>query len=187
MNKKFSREEKYQLVSRYYNGESVSDICIQEGISKSAFYTWLKPYKTTVTNSGYEVSQNEFIKMKQRLDKLEKIIEVLKKVNCTNQATLQEKLKELALLHGQYSVYVLCEALNISRGTFYNHILRNKKENNSYQFRRTSLSEQIKRIYEESHQIYGMRKIKAILNECGITISEKMVTELMREMNLSSI
>lgn len=40
----------------------------------------------------------------------------------------KEKLQELAQLYGQYSVHVLCDALKVSRGTLYNHVLRNKKE-----------------------------------------------------------
>lgn len=43
------------------------------------------------------------------------------------------------------------------RGTFYNHILRNKKENKRYQFRQTELSERIRKIYNESNQICGGR------------------------------
>jgi putative transposase len=77
---RLSEEEKYQLVERYQNGESVSAICFQTGISKSTFYTWLRPYKSTYSNAGYTVSANEFIKMKQHIVKLEQKIEVLQEV-----------------------------------------------------------------------------------------------------------
>jgi transposase-like protein len=119
---KFTKKEKHQLVARYHNGESATDICTETGIARSTFYTWLQPYKTTYTNAGYAVSAVEFIKMKQRLEKLEQKIEVLQKVNCTVSSPLKEKLRELALLYGQYSVHVLCESLGVPRGTFYNHI-----------------------------------------------------------------
>lgn len=56
------------------------------------------------------------------MKKLEEMIEVLKMVNCTVSAPLKEKLSALEPLYGQYSVYVLCEALEVARGTFYNHI-----------------------------------------------------------------
>lgn len=82
---------------------------------------------------------------------------------------------------------MLCEALDVPRSTFYNHIFRNKKDNNSYQIRRTQLSERIKQIYEESNQIFGAKKIKAILANQGEVVSDKMVAELMQEMNLYSI
>ncbi len=91
------------------------------------------------------------------------------------------------MLYGQYSVHVLCEVLDVPRGTFYNHIFRNKRDNSSYQIRRTQLSEQIKEIYEESNQIFGARKIKAVLANQGEAVSDKMVAELMQEMNLYSI
>ena len=103
MSKKFNTEEKQQLVTRYYNGESVSGICSQTGVARSTFYTWLKPHKVTVSDSGYAVSSGEFIRMAKRLDKLEKVIEVLQKVNCTNHAPLQDKLREIEILHDQYS------------------------------------------------------------------------------------
>lgn len=66
-------------------------------------------------------------------------------------------------------------------------MLRNKKGNKSYQFRRTELSDQIRQIYDESRQIYGAKKISAVLKSRGVAVSDKMVSELMQEMNLSSI
>lgn len=93
---KFSDEQKQELVALYYNGESVSDICLQNSVPRSTFYTWLKPYQTQVTSSGHIVSANEFIKMKQRIEKLEQKIEVLQKVDCTVSSPLQDKLQELS-------------------------------------------------------------------------------------------
>jgi len=179
MSKRFSEEEKYHLVERYCNGESVSDICTATGIAKSTFYTWIKPYQTQSTDAGYLVSAAEFVKMKKRLAKLEEIVEVLKTVNCTVSAPRKEKLNELAALRGKFSTRTLCEALEVPRGTYYNHIFRNKRENNSYQARRDYLSERIKQVFEESNQIYGAKKIKAVLTEQGDVVSDKMVSELM--------
>ena len=81
----------------------------------------------TTADSGYVVSQQEFIKMKQRIQKLEQKVEILQKVDCTVSSPLQEQLQELAKLYGQYSVHALCKALCVSRGTFYNHIFRRKE------------------------------------------------------------
>lgn len=66
---RWSTEEKQSLVARYQAGESVAEICADTGIARSTFYTWIKPYTTTTTDSGYVVSQQEFIKMKQRIQK----------------------------------------------------------------------------------------------------------------------
>ena len=64
---RISIEEKHSLVARYQAGESVSDICADSGVPKSTFYTWIKPYTVTMTDSGHAVSQQAFIKMKQKL------------------------------------------------------------------------------------------------------------------------
>ena len=140
---RLSIEEKQSLVSRYHAGESAAEICADVGVARSTFYSWLKPYTTTTTATGYTVSQQEFNKMKQKIQKLEQKVEILQKVNCTVSAPLQEKLQELAKLYGQYSVHALCEALCVSRGTFYNHIFR-RKEVTVYDKRRAKMKEYIK-------------------------------------------
>ncbi len=183
---RFSDEQKQELVALYYNGESVSDICLQNGVPRSTFYTWLKPYHTQVTPSGHNVSANEFIKMKQRIEKLEQKVEVLQKVDCTVSSPLQDKLQELSKLYGQYSVHTLCDALCVARGTFYNHIFR-RKEVTVYDKRREEMREHIQAVFEESRQRFGANKIAAVLSERGIKTTPKYVAELMREMGIESI
>ena len=183
---KFNKEEKQSLVARYQSGESVAEICASSGVPRSTFYTWVKPYTITVTDSGYEVSQQEFIKMKQKLQKLEQKLEILQKVDCTASAPLQEKLQELAKLHGQYSVHALCEALYVSRGTFYNHIFR-RKDVTAYDKRRAVLKEHIQAAFNESQQRFGANKIAVVLANQGIHTSPKYVADLMREMGLQSV
>lgn len=183
---RLSIKEKQVLVARYYAGESAAEICADVGVARSTFYTWLKPYTTTTTATGYAVSQQEFNKMKQKIQKLEQKVEILQKMNCTVSAPLQEKLQELAKLHGQYSVHALCEALCVSRGTFYNHIFR-RKEITAYDKRRAEMKEHIKVAFDESNQRFGANKIAAALSAQGISTSPKYVRELMREMGLQSI
>ena len=76
--------------------------------------------------------------MKQKLQKLEQKLEILQKVDCTATAPLQDKLNELTKLYSQYSVHALCEALCVSRGTFYNHIFR-RKDVTAYDKRRVEM------------------------------------------------
>ena len=181
-----SAEEKQALVSRYHAGESVAEICADTGVARSTFYTWIRPYTTTITDSGHVVSQQEFIKMKQRIRKLEQKVEILQKVSCTASAPLQEKLQELSKLYGQYSVHALCEALCVSRGTFYNHIFR-RKEVTAYDKRKSEMRKHIKAVFDENRQRFGANKIAAVLSTQGISTSSKYVRELMQEMGLQSI
>lgn len=187
MKTKYTIEQRKQLAKQYFSGESVSSICLQTGIPRSTFYTWIKKYKIAGTASGLEVSLVDFSRQIKRIQKLENMIDVLQAVNCTVTSPLQVRLNELERLYGQYSVHVLCESLNVARGTFYNHMYRNKKGDNVYRARREKLSEQIKEIFDNSKQIYGARKIRAVLRSRGVRTSDKMVAELMGQMNLRSI
>ncbi|MEG0835113.1 MAG: IS3 family transposase [Christensenellaceae bacterium] len=184
---RLTTEEKSRIVLRYQNGESISNLFLETGIPRSTLYSWLKPYKTSRSPDDSIITPYTVSLLCKHIRKLEDMLAVLQTVNCCVQSSLQDRLRELALLNGQYSVHTLCDALQVSRGTFYNHMLRNKKENKSYNIRRAELSEQIREIFDDGHQIFGAKKITAILSERGVVTSEKYVAELMQEMNLSSI
>ena len=89
-------------------------------------------------------------------------------------------------MHGQYSVHALCEALCVSRGTFYNHIFR-RKEVTAYDKRRAEMKEHMQTAFDESQQRFGANKIAAVLADRGVRTSPKYVAELMREMGLQSV
>lgn len=180
-------EEKRQLVMRYQNGESVAHICAETGIARSTFYSWIKPFQTTVTESGVLVTPQMFDALRRKVEKQKAIIQVLKSVNCTASAPLRDKLEALEPLYGRFSVHTLCDALEVSRGTFYNHILRNKRDNTWYAKRRTEIGKKVREIYEENHQVLGADKICAILIQQGEHVSKRFVTSIMQDMGLVSM
>ncbi len=53
--------------------------------------------------------------------------------------------------------------------------------------RRTELKTQIQNIYDDSGQIYGAGKITAILQNQGVKTSKKYVSQLMKELGISSV
>lgn len=89
-------EEKRTLVSCYHTGEYAAEICVDAGVARSTFYIWLKAYTTITTAAAHTVSQQEFNKIKQKIQKLEQKVDILQKVNCTTSAPLQEKLQDVA-------------------------------------------------------------------------------------------
>lgn len=184
---KFTKEEKMAFVKRYQDGETVIQICNENQIPRSTFYGWIQDYQQTVTDTGTIVTPQEFLYLKRKVKKLEDTIQVLKKVSCTVSSPLQEKLKAMEVLYGQFSVHTLCEALDVPRGTFYNHIFRNKRGNTLAAKRREELKVQIQKIYDDSEQIYGAGKITAILQNQGIKTSAKYVSQIMRELGISSV
>ena len=85
-----------------------------------------------------------------------------------------------------YSVHELCEALDVSRGTFYNHIFR-RVDRSKYEEEKTQLMLKVKQIFDDSEQRYGADKIRAVLAENGLRISAKRVLSIMHELGLYSI
>lgn len=118
---------------------------------------------------------------------MENIVAVLQTVGCTIHAPLKERLTELELLYGQYDVHTLCETMNVPCGTFYNHILRNKRSNAWFEKRREEYRILIQEVFDEYRQMLGAEKIHNILVQRGHQVSTEYVAKLMKEMGLSSI
>ena len=129
MKHKYTNEEKHQIITRYIaGGKTAASIIADTGIPKSTFYSWLKAYKKEQENNKRKaINIRNFHLLENKVARLEGIIEILQSVTCTAKSPLQEKLYVAEQLHGKYNVHMICDALDISRGTFYNHIFRNKK------------------------------------------------------------
>jgi transposase InsO family protein len=123
----------------------------------------------------------------QSLEKERAMREILQSINPKAFNDRKLLLEEAKRLHGKYNVHVICEALKIPRGTFYNHIFKSKGENNSYAIRDKMLKKEIQRIFDEHHQILGAAKIAAVIRQSGTPVTEKKVRKLMHELNLQSI
>ena len=186
MNRKHTESEKSIIITCYNNGESVADLVRDTQIPRSTIYAWIKgaaageSNRETVSLKNYRILEN-------KVTRLQGIIEIMKKVGCSVSDPLEIKLPALESLQDQYSVHMLCEALDVPRGTYYNYILRSKRTHTWYAKRREELRLEIQRIYDDSNQIFGSAKICAVMKESGIRVSREMVSELMRDMGLVSI
>lgn len=187
MNSKLGEAEKQSIVEQYQRGTSVAVLCLKADIPQSTIYSWINLYCKTVTDTGRTFTPRDFDAQKKRIEKLEGIITVLKSVDCTISSPLKEKLDALESLRGNFSVYTLCQALEVPRGTFYNHIFRNKRNNTVQRKKQEESRVLIREVYDEYDQLFGAKKIQVILAERGHTGSEKIVAKLMREMGLYSI
>ena len=151
-------------------------------VPKSSIYYWLN------NDSIEEPTNSPSIKyLQSKIVRLETMIEFLQRVTCSPQAPLREKLYEMEKYHGEYAVHLMCDAMNVARGTFYNHVFRNKKEDSYYSKRKVFLRERIKEVFEENNGIFGAGKITAILREEGIPLTKEMTLSLMQEMGLKSL
>lgn len=180
-------KEKQAVINRYLNGESVASIVSISGVPRSTVYAWIKQFKNENAHPKNKISLRYIHELERKIVRLEGIIEIIHKAHCFDSDPLEIKLSALESLYGQYNVHMLCDALKVSRGTFYNHILRNKKSNTWYAKRREEFRAKIQQIYDDNNQIFGAAKIAAVMKNDGYHISVEMVRELMRDMGLLSI
>ncbi len=186
MQNKLTDTQKQEITDQYYNGTPVAELCVQHSIPRSTLYRWIhqfSPLKTVTKNTIY---YQQYLDLKRHADKLERKLEVIKAAGCGMAAPLQEKLAALEELYGQYSVHTLCDALDVSRGTFYNHIFR-RKDVTEHDKRREEIRAQVQIVFEEYKQRLGAKKICAVLADRGIRTSANYVAELMQEMGLHCI
>lgn len=184
---KYTKAEGSRIVDQYLGGLDVPLLSFETGVPRSTIYTWIKSYDQNISNTDHIISRKEYSNLTQRVARLDNMVKVLKSVRCTVSSPLQEKLNAIESLHGQFSVHILCEALEVARGTYYNHIFRNKRDDTIYAKNQEELRSLIKDIFDEYEQVMGAGKIHAILRERGYRTSERTVQSLMQEMGLRSI
>ena len=179
-------EAKATVLRQLANGTPVKELCRTYDIPRSTLYRWSRDLESSNMTSEVPSPKN-YEALQQQVKKLENIISVLKSAKCTVHAPLKEKLLELELLYGQYDVRTLCEAMEVSRGTFYNHILRNKRGNAWFEKRREEYRILIRDVFDEYRQVLGAEKIRTVLVQRGHQVSTEYVARLMKEMGLSSV
>ena len=186
---KYPEELKKQVVEDYIRGDRpTAEILGMYNIPKSNLFRWLKKYGPPKDiDSLNEYNPRNFYLRGLKIERLETIISILKRVRCTVDAPLSDRLMELERLYGEYHVHALCDALEVSRGTFYNHIKRNKRENTIYAKRREMLKKRILEIDESAGHVYGAAKITAVLKDTGVPVCEETVRDLMRELGLQNV
>lgn len=182
----YSSSFKQQILSECRNGVSVSVVAKSNNVSRSTIYRWLSEAGSVETKEKI-YSLTDIKALERKVEKQAKIITILKTVPCTVHAPLKERLNALEALHSEYDVHTLCEALNIARGTYYNHILRNKRDNVWYRKREEEYRILIRDVFYEFDQILGAKKIHAILQQRGHRVKKEYVARIMRDLGLSSI
>ncbi len=185
MQNQLTDTQKQEITAQYHAGISVAELCAQYAIPRSTLYRWIKQFSPLKTVTDNTIYYQQYFDLKHA-DKLERKLEVIKAAGCGMAAPLQEKLAALEKLYGQYSVHTLCDALDVSRGTFYNHIFR-RKDVTEYDKRREEIRAQVQIVFEEYKQRLGAKKICAVLADREIRTSASYVAELMQEMGLQCI
>ena len=125
--------------------------------------------------------------LQEKCDRQQKIIEILQRSPCTPSAPLSKRYEVIKSLSDEYTVNILCEALKVAKGSYYNHILRNKNGNTKAAKRKSEMLPVIEQIFHDYNEIFGSSKIYAILKDRGYAISESTVAKIMHENGMFSI
>lgn len=177
MNKHYSDEYKREIVKRYLCGESISELSGSTGICRSTLYQWIKNTKNKI--SAKPVEMREYNELKSRCKRQEKIITILKNSPFISDASLHDKYSVIDSLSEEYPVHMLCEALSVSKGSYYNYKNRGLHGNTLASKHLAEMSEVVEKIYHESGEIYGAGKVHAIMKMNGYKVSRKAVTAIM--------
>lgn len=188
MPKQYSTDLKTAVIMRYKSGESIATLCEEYKIAQSTLYRWSKSH--TVTQVGSEIyTPDRYTQQAKEMEHLRNLLQIIRLSGCIDEIPLRRKLEILEQIHKQnpsYRISELCEALDVARGTFYNHIYRradpSKKDAEKY-----ALMLRIQAIFDNSNQTYGVKRIHAALAQQGIRVCTKRLSKLMREMNLECV
>ena len=77
--KKYDEEFKKTLVALHESGKKISELEREYGINESSIRTWIKKYGTIATSTGEITNNDEILKLKKELQKVQKENEILKK------------------------------------------------------------------------------------------------------------
>ena len=119
----YPEEFKKQVTAICVAGTPLATISKKYHISLNTLYRWRNEYQQEEDQSATK----DYSTLCHQHKRQDHILQIIRLSNIIDDVPRRKRLEILAKLHEefeQYSVHELCEALNISRGTFYNHIFR---------------------------------------------------------------
>lgn len=185
MGKAYSKEVKEKIINQYLTGVAITEIAKEHHLARSTIYTWLKDYNKVKRTKP--INMHEVLLLRQKCEQLELMIEILQTTTCSTDAPLKDKYEAIKELSHKYSINLLCKTLKVAKGSYYNHIFRNKNENTEAAKRRAELTPIIEQIFDDSQQVYGAGKIHAILQNSGYQVSPNTVASIMHDNGWFSI
>ena len=182
---------------------SAQEIINETGISRTSLYKWkrqLLPEKaipeminkndaTSKTLHSQVIDlENQVKKLQQQVhrlrlekDALETASELLKKASSINlqQLSNREKAMTIDALRDKYCLKELLRLFRIAKSSYFY-----QKEAMNQPDKYHILRETIVRVFHDSRETYGYRRVNAILQRHSIVVSEKVVRRIMKEEGL---
>ena len=128
----------------------------------------------------------EITQLERKCEKLNNVICILRYAFPSDLLNNYEKYAIVDKMSEKINVNTICEALELSKGSYYNCLYRNKKENTVYAKHRKEITPLVQQIFNETGRILGAKKVSAIIKEKGLSASPELVSSIMRELDLCS-
>ena len=180
MRKNYSKEQQSEIIKLYSSGNTVTELSNRYGIARSTIYSWLNDSENKKLLNR-KINMRDVFDLKQKCEQQEMMIEILKNAPCTVSSPLQERYAYIQSIADKYSINLLCKAMNVAKGSYYNHVLRNKNEDTLFAQKKAELTPIIEKIFHDNNQIFGAGKIHAILKDRGYKVATKTVADIMHE------
>ena len=205
--KAVSPEIKIEAIKRcFQDGEDVRLVAEEMGVSRQSIHNWRRIVEKnglvalmnrdkqkiidkniTETDSNNKAKQkeldqiqNEVKSLKIEIDILKEALNLLKKDKGIDflKLTNREKVMIINALDSFYSIKELITHLNLSKSSYHYQVKTTRKPG-----KYDEVQQLIKKHFEDNRSIYGYRRIKILLENDGIILSEKVIRRLMKEMN----
>lgn len=181
-------ETKIALVREYEQGKKVAEVSKTSGIPENSIYRWIREYHTIKTASS-SFTPVEYYKLQKHSTKTNHLLEIIQLSGYILVLPLKKRLETAETIyqaHKEYSVHEICEALEIDRGTFYNHIFR-RRDTSLRDEKEKQLMRIVQQVFDDSGQRYGANRIKMTMQAQGIIISKEHVLKIMHELGLEAM
>ncbi|MDO9630184.1 MAG: IS3 family transposase [Acholeplasmataceae bacterium] len=173
LKKHHSIDFKNEIIQRIQEGSKITELCELFNLSQSTVYHWVK---TIDINPAKTIQTKVIEKVKYDL-----LLQLFKTYSITNSMNIEERISLIAHNCKTYNIKLLCELFDVNRSTYYNYI----NHQTTPQLERDNLlKKQISEIYYHHKKIASASKIKVLLQDQNMTVSEKKIRFLMTELGI---
>ena len=184
--KNISEQKKADVVTLYNQDSNVNELSVRYGVCRATIYNWIRKYKVIHnSNKRKEVTIGEYAKLQKQLERKTLDLKIYEELHCFKDASTKEKEIAISKLIGIYPIKTMCRLLDLPTGTFYNYHFRRKTVTKN-QVRDDQLKQEIYRIFKESDERFGAKKILIKLANEGINTTLRKVQNLMKLLNIHS-
>ncbi|MDY0404845.1 IS3 family transposase [Virgibacillus sp. 179-BFC.A HS] len=174
----FTKEFKKQIVQLHLSGKPRSEIIKEYELTPSAFDKWVRQHKTSGSfeeKDNRTPEQEELIRLRKENQRLMMENDIFKASRADNGT----KVDVIRNNRHKYSISAMCAVLQLPRSTYYYEAkIRDNQDE--------ELTALIVKIFKDSRNIYGQRKIKKELQKLGWQVSRRRIGRIMKEQGLVS-